>query len=626
MVAVHRSNEISLFGQRYPIVGPVEEALVSQFAQKQVTGDYTKDSELIASSWIISDQRGGIGVKDMEELKDAERCWFSNAWLNTKGHRTLPILVTATTNPTGADAAVLIEFDNVMYCAFGTAVYTWTEGSSSWTSASRTLLANPVDTIVHKKKLYFLCTSDFERYDGTTWKKGTDLGTAQKGILGVDWDDKLFVLDADGQLSYTTDEGVTWVESAKSELPTNSFTSLFTFDDAAARPVIYMGTKEGPFVLDYDNAKWVETNLRLPFHTFNCKGAEAFRDAAYFPSGMSIYEYRTTPPSVANIGLDKDGGLPSDYTGSVIKILRGHNYLYALVDATATATRDLYPAGEFGDITIYDEEGYSAIFRWTPPTEESKGGWSVAHLGEVAATALTTGVIATADNIYRLWFAVDGSVSFMPLQETLQNPKEVAQFPFALTSTHDSSWFDADNAVIDKLAIELAAYYEDMASDNQEYAMLYYGTDYDDDTWTLLTNDTFTDGKIDGNGETIFTFAYDAGIAVKAIRFREELYRRTADNTKSPDCRWLRFKYIKLLSAKFGFTVQVDCSRNYRFQRSNAMLSSLKGAVAEKALGDFTFKNGGASESHKVRIFDMQGVEIGGKQSDGLFKLNLIAP
>ena len=43
MVTVTRKNEVSLFGKNYPIVGPVQPVLASQFAQKQVIGDYTKE-------------------------------------------------------------------------------------------------------------------------------------------------------------------------------------------------------------------------------------------------------------------------------------------------------------------------------------------------------------------------------------------------------------------------------------------------------------------------------------------------------------------------------------------------------------------------------------------------------
>ena len=158
MVAVHRKSEINLFGTAFPILGAVRPLLASQFAPKQVIGDYTKDSGEVHSSWVISDQRGGIGVKDMEEFdpvtgnpKDVNRAWFSDAWLSVKGHRTLPPLATVTTNPTGADAAVLIEFDNRLICVFGVAVYRWVEATLSWTSLSHNLISVPTGAIVHKK-------------------------------------------------------------------------------------------------------------------------------------------------------------------------------------------------------------------------------------------------------------------------------------------------------------------------------------------------------------------------------------------------------------------------------------------------------------------------------------------
>jgi hypothetical protein len=629
MVAVHRKNEISLFGNYYPISGPVEEILASQFAPKQVIGDYTKDSELLSSSWVISDQRGGIGIKDMEEFdsagnpKDIDRCWFSDAWLNTRGHRTLPPLTTKTTNPTSSDAAVLIEFQNIMYCAFGVAVYTWNEGTSAWISASHSLVSVPTGAMVHKDKLYFFCTTDFERFDGTNWTDGDTLGSVQKCILGVEWDNKLMLLDESGQLDYSTDEGVTFITNALSTLPNGFFTSLFKFDDAAGEVIVYMGTKEGLFALDFDNDNWVETNLRMPTHDFNAKGADSWRDAAFIPSGMAMARYSTNPAGVVQMGLDRDGGLPSDYTGSIVQVLPGHNALYALLDATTTLNKDLQPAGEYGDIQIYDNEGRSAVFRWEPPPH---GGWSLLSVGGAADTPLTTGTIATADDIYRIWFGIDSTVSFVPLQVTQQNPKETAGYEFALTSEHITPWFDADNAVVDKLAVELAGFYDDLAADDQEYVMLYYATDYDDDTWTLLTNSTFTDGKIDVSGETLFTFASEQGLAVQAIRFRELMFRRASDNTKSPDNRWLRLRYIKLLTPQYAFGVLIDCSHNYRFQTSKTLLAALKSAVANRTLGAFTFRDKNGSETHRVRIANMEGAEIGGKKNGGVYKVSLVAP
>ena len=135
MPNVFRQKEISLFDEFYPIIGEVRERNAAQFAEKQVFGDYTKESEVIRSSWVISDQRGGVGVKDMDEVRDADRVWWSTSWISTKGHLTLPILGTNATNPTGADAYILIEYNNEMYAVFGKDLRRRIEGSNSWSTS-----------------------------------------------------------------------------------------------------------------------------------------------------------------------------------------------------------------------------------------------------------------------------------------------------------------------------------------------------------------------------------------------------------------------------------------------------------------------------------------------------------
>ena len=87
---------------------------------------------------------------------------------------------------------------------------------------------------------------------------------------------------------------------------------------------------------------------------------------------------------------------------------------------------------------------------------------------------------------------MDNKVFYLPLELTIQNPLEVADFTFGSSGEHITPWFDKDNAVIDGLAILLTAYAKDTSS--TEYIKLYYGLDYDDDTWTFLTNSDFTAG------------------------------------------------------------------------------------------------------------------------------------
>ena len=73
VVTVHRLNEISLFGTRYPIVGSVDSIRIDPFPEKQVTGDISKEDSAIDSTWIfVGNQTGGIGlvliVKFLEQL------------------------------------------------------------------------------------------------------------------------------------------------------------------------------------------------------------------------------------------------------------------------------------------------------------------------------------------------------------------------------------------------------------------------------------------------------------------------------------------------------------------------------------------------------------------------------
>jgi hypothetical protein len=633
MANVFRPREISLFDEFYPIIGSVQPENAAQFAEKRTFGDFSKDSELIRSSWVISDQRGGIGVKDMEEERDHDRVWWSTAWINTKGHLTNGILATDATNPTGADAAVLIEYDNQMYAAFGKAFYRRVEGSNSWTSIG-TLANVPTDAIVHKSKLYLACGSDFNRYDGTTLTTGSSLGSAQTSRYFVEWDNKLYNLDNTGQMDFTIDEGVSWVTDALSVLSSGHFTSLFLYHDGSSPPkvIIYLGTKEGLYEHDNEQTSFKETELRLPFHEFNCKGAAWWRQWSFLSSGMSVYELQTASggATVRPVGMDRDQGVPQAYAGHIIKFLAGHNFLYALVDSTSMAERDIYGAsqgsGEFGgggmwNGIIPDSTGFSYVARWDGYS------WSIVHLSDSADTPMVSGTLATAEDEYRIWYSMNKSVYYVPLPVTLDNPVLVSTSKFNAQSENITPWFDADNEVETKLGAEVTGLYEKMTDD--EYITLDYALDGDDDTWTNMTNDDFPDGKIDKNGEFVFEFASGSGVSFTNIRFRETLYRRTSgDNPElyAPDRRWLRLSYVLLLTPKYGFKARIDCSRSYRFRNTRQMVAALRAAERTQTMGNFTFRDQGSSENHRVRIANMSGAEIGGRRSQGVFDLTLIAP
>jgi hypothetical protein len=626
MANVFRKGEVSLNGTFYPYEGKIQKFNAADFEERQVFGDYTKDDQEIASVYIpISDQRGGLGVYDAKEQEHADRFLWSTAETGIDGHLLLPPLVTSTTNPTTADPGVGCEYNNELYWAFGAAAYKWAEGSSTWGSSLVTLNATPTFCIVHKSKLYFASDIDFDRFDGTSWTDGAALGSAQPSRYFVEWDGKLFSLDNTGQLDYTIDEGVTWITSAKSNLADGSFNSLFVYRNAAGAFTIHLGTKVGMFALDFDTATWIETDLEMPFHDFACLGANRWYGSAYIPNGGAIIRATAGMPlELTPVGPDQDYGLLSRYRGNIIKVIPGQSHLFALIDATSALAQDVWLASfqhSYGNVTIQDNVGFSALLKSDSLASDQVGRWSVVYLSGSAALAAKDAVIATADGKYRLWFAMDNKVYWTALKLTKTNPLEDSDHEFGLSSEHITSWFDADNAVSSKLAARIVGYVT--AASSTEYIKVSYGTDYDDDTWTLLTNTSFSDGQIDSSGEAEFTLASGEGVQFRAIRFKVEHARGTASTKVSPDLHWLRLEYVKQLEPRYGFGIRLNCTRNYRLVKASTLLANLETAESTKTLMNFQPND---TDSHNVRILPLRRFEKGARKREGIFDAMLVAP
>jgi len=637
VATVWRKNEVSLFGNYYRILGAVQPSVASQWPQKVTFGDYTKDSEQIASTWNMSDWRGGIGVAHMKEGQDDDRCLWSTCQLDYKGHLVLPLQATDCGNDTEAECAILIEYKNRIYGVFGDSVRRWDDGASAWSASLVTLNGPATDAIVHNGKLYFACGVDIDRFDGTTWTDGLALsGAAQPCQFLVEWDNKLFTLDYTGQLDYTDDEGVTWTANALSNLPNNYYTSLCISRDAAGDRIIYLGTKIGLYALDYINAKWYKTGLSMPFNHNNCAGMTDWRDVLYVSSGMQVYRYIAGEEDIQVMGLDRDGGVPDNYFGVITKLISEHNALYALVDATDNVTKNLFNGGYLTDQQFYDPVGYSYLAKW------SGQGWSVAHLSADSVTRITTATAAYADEAYRLWFALNKKVYYIGLPYTIQNPDEVPDATYALSSIHETPWFDADNDTSTKIGLGFSMELKNTANSIVgsvktaiDYVLVWYETELSEN-WLEISPidtslaDTANPERICEDGEIEFYVGSSTGRTFNRIRFRVQIVHATAGQTESVDIQWMRLKYIKLLEPKWGFKVRIDCSRNYRHKSAASLLDALKDALETQTLGAFQFKDAstvlGRSESHNVRIVDMRGAEIGGKVSEGIFDLTLIAP
>jgi hypothetical protein len=98
---VVRDNEVELNSIRYPLAGDgqIHPILATQFAPKQVIGDYSLDSDPDKSYWSISNGSGGIGVEELLKTSQINRSYFTNCNVKYPGHLFLSNLATSITLP-----------------------------------------------------------------------------------------------------------------------------------------------------------------------------------------------------------------------------------------------------------------------------------------------------------------------------------------------------------------------------------------------------------------------------------------------------------------------------------------------------------------------------------------------
>lgn len=93
-------DEIELNGRKYKLKRSITGSWMDPFPEQFTTGDTSYDIRRDLSSWIISDLRGGIGVEEMIEQFDANRCWWTNCIIKYRGHILPPRQATEVTAPT----------------------------------------------------------------------------------------------------------------------------------------------------------------------------------------------------------------------------------------------------------------------------------------------------------------------------------------------------------------------------------------------------------------------------------------------------------------------------------------------------------------------------------------------
>jgi hypothetical protein len=619
------ASEVNINGEFYRLLKTVQTTSASQYPPKRITGDIDQDSQERLSVVRWSSSRGGVGKKDIENPDDVKRIWYGTSWLRVDGHKTLPPAYT-TTAPSGISGVfsvgAMAELDSTIYAAFGTTVMSY--APNTWTSVD-TLGGNATDAIATRLGgtvyIVFAYASGYvDSTDGSSWNTRT---TDVKYMAA--WDDRLWGIDNTGQLRWAFDPTGTWTDDAELPLPDGYVQDLFVGRDAGGEHILYASTQVGLFAHDIANSRFVLTELDFPFHEDAGAGVSRWRDSTYVPAGLGIYSYQVGGGGavISVMGPDRDQGLPANRRGKIVRLEKSHNDLIALIDDTSSAAEDfdMFASSGFGGhmptIVGPAATGRSLIMAWD--TE----GWQVLWESGSNEQEISYSLVSNAYNEYRLWWAQNELVHYLPLPVDVVNPDQMSDREYADSSRDEYSWFDAGQAEINKLAVRL--HVEAASTSSSETIIPYYGIDYDDNTWTTLSTVT-SDGisTYTFPNATAGTTTSATGTAFRAIRFRIDMVNGS-DNSLSPDLRSLTLEYRKKLPAKFRWVVELDLQRSYKGNSPKTQRANVLSAIQSNTRVEFTFRDDtGDTRNYFVDVVPLSEIEETGHSEKGATRLALV--
>ena len=646
--AVVDTNEIYLNGVYYPITRPIRSTLASIYPAKVVIGDTTKDSNLRSSIISWADWRGGIGINRMEGAGGVNRAWYSTCQLRYKNHLVLPGLATESSSPshslTDPTIGAINTLGNEVYAFWNGSVsespklFKYNNTNDSWGSALTQSATDQVtDSVVFTDSggTSYLVFAHYDTNgsgytyssDGSSWT--TD--TTDTQYLTV-WDERLWGISYGGQLWYATSIG-TETNDAVLPLPDGSITKLFVARNAFGIPIIYAATSRGLYAHKAANAMWEDTQMDFPIHPDNGKGTVRWRDSVYIPSGNGIYKYinGNNAAVITVVGPDRDDGLPSDKRGAIRKMAGSHNELLIGVDATAapstiSSTDIPYQwLSHQGSSVIAADSGYSSILGYNDM------GWEVKWQSQTSGKGFDSIHVSDAYSKYRVWWGHNDIVHFMDLPKDVINPSEVSEFAYATSGIHETPWFNAGQSEVDKLALNLRIEAQDLTAADKEIVKIEYATDYSESyTTAVSTLNSSTMGA--ASGTYTYTFGSSVGTPFRAIKFKLTLERDDATTTglekfNTPDVVSLTLEYRKKIAAKWGHTVDIDLTNEYKGNVPKDLRAALVTAIESETLVEFTFRDdSGGTRNYYVDVVAAQGMEFTGHDERGSTTIQVVEP
>ena len=225
----------------------------------------------------------------------------------------------------------------------------------------------------------------------------------------------------------------------------------------------------------------------------------------------------------------------------------------------------------------------------------------------------------------------------MSLSADIINPSQISTFSYAESAVHETPWFDASQVEVDKLALTLKIEASGLSSGSSgtdhELIDVYYALDYATSYTSLGRVDSASASVGATQGIKTFTFGDSAsilnGVPFRAIKFKFNLQRETGvtNKNKSPDMISATFSYRKKLDVKWGHTVTVDFSKDYKGNTPMQLRSNLITAIENQKLVEFTFRDdSGGTRNYYVDIASASGLEYTGYDERGQSQVLMVEP
>jgi hypothetical protein len=625
-VGVLDPDEIYLGGYYLPTVGPVRITNITVTPNPVLFGDTSKQGDSqVMSSFVQSSNTGGSGIYKANPRTDVDRFWSSKADTRFRGLFTLPPLTTDMGKPAGLTSEAVtscLDYRNEQYFAWANKVYRWLNSTSTWSASERTLLTTPSDAIVFNDLLFYAYTTAYDyRNSAGVWAT-----VAQPANFWALWDTKLWRLaNVSGVWTiYSSANGTTW-GAAEGTLPAGVTPhQMMVYRDSAGENVIIVVTDVGLWMYDAANDRFLQSEVRIPrMVSTQVAQAAVFRDSKLYMNsgGLGMLSVQAGNPFVVTpMGLDLEDGVPSTEDGVIDAVAADFNWILALIHSVGTSDEDdrlSGLSGPFDTIEWSSTTGTALLRAWNQ-------GWHT--LWQSASDALSDAVLAvsSAYDLRRVYICANQGAVYQDIPTSVYNPRHNTTATYAAGPVqHITPWFDYGSEVQQKILGHFQV--RTTRCTSTEKVTIYYATDLDDVTWTLL-------GEITSNGLATFRPGGVGGTQCRFVRFRFDL-QRGGDTTAAPLVEFWSSEFMRLLPAAYGYAVELDLSDSYKDQTPMAMLDIIKNLsdpATTPNLIQFSYQDAvdGSTRTHYARVSRLTGQEWGGedRRGKGNYTLSVMVP